>query len=218
MKSPFDITQWTDYVRGLADEETRKRMQSHLESDPDARRTVAVLRRVADVGAKDRQLEVPADALRAVHDLGRDLARRGGPREAESRSAENRPSLLEGLRRFSMSLTFDSAMTPAAAGVREAHSAHRQMFFELDDVAVELRYEPHATGGVVVGQLISLGDEAAALAGVEVLARRGDRVLARAATGAHGELSLDGLPARDVDLLFVLDDRCLEVSLPASDR
>ncbi|MEO1370125.1 MAG: hypothetical protein AAFX50_23325, partial [Acidobacteriota bacterium] len=129
---PFDITQWTDYVRGLVDEETRTRMDLHLEGDRRDRRTVDVLRRVHEVGQRDLDLDVPPGVLRSVYALA-SVPRADG--------AEAPESFFEGLRRTVMSVTFDSALAPAAAGVRDAQSLNRQLFYELDDVAVELRHE-----------------------------------------------------------------------------
>lgn len=209
--SPFDISKWTDYARDLVEPETRTQMEAQLESDAEARRTVAALKRVAEVARKDREQQVPEGVLRSVYALS------SQPR-AERESAMESESFFEGLRRVVMSLTFDSAMTPAMAGVRDAQSQHRQLFFELDDVAVELRHEPHERGDVVVGQLMRLGEEAQPLAGIQVLARSGERVLARLVTGPHGEFQLDQLPAHDVSFSFLLESLRLEVPLPQNDR
>ena len=207
--SPFDITQWTDYARDLVEEETRTQMEAQLESDEKARRTVAALERVAEVARQDRAQQVPDGILRSVYALS------SQPRPERESAGE---SFFEGLRRAVMSLTFDSAMAPALAGVRDAQSLHRQLFFELDDVAVELRHEPHERGDVVVGQLIRLGDEAEPLANVQVLAKSDERVLARLATGPHGEFQMDQLPAQNVSFSFLLETLCLEVPLPKNDR
>ena len=207
--SPFDITQWTDYVRDLVDDETREQMDARLETDRGARRTVEALRRVADVASHDREIQVPDGVLRSVYALA------GQSRPEQDTASE---TFFEGLHRAVMSLTFDSAMAPAMAGVRDAQSVNRQFFFELDDVAVELRHEPHERGGVVVGQLMRLGDEPQPLADVEVLAKSGERVIARLATGPLGEFQADQLPAHDLSFSFLLENALLEVPLPKNDR
>lgn len=206
---PFDITQWTDYVRDLVDEKTRAQMEARLERDRQARRTVEALRRVTKVARHDLEVQVPEGALRSVYALA------GQPRPEKETDDE---TFFEGLRRAVMSLSFDSAMAPAMAGVRDAHSMNRQLFFELDDVAVELRHEPHERGGVVVGQLMRLGDEPQPLAGVQVLARSGERVIARLVTGPLGEFQVDRLPAQDLSFSFLIESSCLEVPLPKNAR
>ena len=94
----------------------------------------------------------------------------------------------------------------------------KEVFRGLDDVAVELRHEPHERGGVVVGQLMRLGDEPQPLAGVKVLAKSGERVIARLATGPLGEFQADQLPAHDLSFSFLLENSLLEVPLPKNDR
>lgn len=207
--SPFDITHWTDYVRDLVDDQTKARMDAQLERDTRARRTVEVLRRVSDLGREDLGLEVTAGALRSVYALSS---------QQRPQNADGMESFLEGLRRSVMSLTFDSANAPAMAGFRDAQSANRQLFYELDDVAVELRHEPHRNGGVVIGQLMRLGDEPQPIAGVEVLATSGEEVVARLATGPLGEFQAENLPAHDLHFFFLLEHSCLEVPLPQNDR
>ncbi|MEO1368239.1 MAG: hypothetical protein AAFX50_13790, partial [Acidobacteriota bacterium] len=83
---------------------------------------------------------------------------------------------------------------------------------------VELRHEPSRSGGVVVGQLMRLGDEPEPLAGVEVVATSGDQIVTRVATGPHGEFQADHLPTEDLHFFFLLEHSCLEVPLPQNDR
>ncbi|MEM1177887.1 MAG: hypothetical protein AAGM22_06065 [Acidobacteriota bacterium] len=206
---PFDITHWSDYVRDLVDGHTKSKMEAQLERDDRARHTVEALRRVSDVARKDLDLEIPDGVLHSVYALS------GTRRAGDQPAAE---TFLEGLRRSVMSLSFDSAMAPAMAGVRDAQSLNRQLFYELDDVAVELRHEPHRSGGVVVGQLVRLGDEPQPLSGVEVLAASGDQIITRLSTGPLGEFQADQLPAEDLHFFFLLEHSCLEVPLPQNDR
>ncbi|MEM6793545.1 MAG: hypothetical protein AAF725_06155 [Acidobacteriota bacterium] len=214
--SAFHITDWTDFVRGLVEPERQARMQGCLENDPEARRTVAALERVARLGAADAAAEIPEAALRAVYGLARSAAAETR-RPSETVAALDLPAVIA-----AMPLVFDSALAPAPLGMRDLAAAgpataHRQLFYELDNIAVELRHEP--AGGSLVGQMIHVGAQPAPLGGVSVLALSSGRVVARCATSSLGEFQADELPARDLDLLFIFEDRCLEVTLPAaSDR
>lgn len=202
--SKYDLTHWSDYVRGLADPERRAELAAHLAlpGSGSARRSVAVFESLLAFAERDAAAEPPAEALRGAKVLGSLL-----------------PSGDAGwLARLRSLLVFDSAAAPLAYGVRdlghEAGAGDRQLIFQSDEYFVDLRLEQEPAGDswVVVGQLLYEKDGVAPLSGVSMLATSEDRFVARARTGELGEFQAEGLPSADLRLLFLVSDEiCLEV-------
>lgn len=196
----FDVTHWSDYVRGLGDPETRALQAAHLglPGSARARGTVEAFSALLDFGHRDAAAEPPAAALRNAKLLGSLL----------------RPAA--GWRQKLLSLVFDSAATPLAFGVRGLAAAadDRQLIYQADDYLVDLRLErdPPSGSWVVVGQLLCERGEIAPLTGVQVFAASEDRFVGRTRTGHLGEFQADGLPSADLRLLFLVSNEvCLEV-------
>lgn len=199
----YDITDWSDFVRGLVSPAEEEKMQRVLDRSETARRHVAALRQVTELARAEAECSPPDWAVRSVKALG-SLHR---PQE------ELEPSLLE---RVAMSLTFDSLTSPALAGTRDVQAHDRQLVYETDAYRVDLRLEPQTDlqKSVVVGQLLRSADDFEPMADVAVLAKSGDEIVSRVHTGRHGEFQSDGLPIADLDLFFLLDDeRCLELQV-----
>ena len=205
--SKYDVTIWSDYVRGLVDPPARAELSAHLAlpGSASARRTVAAFEGLLAFAARDAAAEPPASALRGAKALGALL------RPQESRQDRG------WLRRLSSLLVFDSAAAPLLQGVRDMAPADRQLIYRHDDYFVDLRLEPEPGGDwTVVGQLLAEkdgdGQGVAALPGVAILAASGGRFVGRARTGELGEFQAQGLPGDGLHLLFLVDDEiCLEV-------
>lgn len=198
--SKYDVTLWSDYVRGLLDPATRNELSAYLElpGSVAARRTVKAFDGLLAFAARDAAAEPPASALRSVKALGSML----------------RPTRESWLRKLQSVLVFDSSMAPLAAGVRDLGHLDRQLIFRSDDYYVDLRLEQEATNSVwvVVGQLLREKDGVSPVAGVPVIAANDERFLSRSTTGKLGEFQAEGLPSADLRLLFLVDDElCLEV-------
>ncbi|MEM7354623.1 MAG: hypothetical protein AAF657_27695, partial [Acidobacteriota bacterium] len=102
----FDISDWSDFVRGVVNPETAERMRHHLESAPAAtRRRVAALERVAELGQADRDDTVPAHAVR----IAKAIASVRRP-ESASHTATAPQRGLAALRRLRLAITFDSLL------------------------------------------------------------------------------------------------------------
>jgi len=214
--SEFDITEWCDFVRGVVDPETERRMRQRLavKPSPDLE-TVAALRRVTAVGRSEADHPVPEGAVRiakAIGSLQRPVADRG-------------ESIL---RRLPFTVIFDSLSQGAGAGARslQDHSLqdrglqdrHRQITFEAEsysvDVQVEHELEPPAT--VVVGQVTRREEAGEPVSRLPILLTSGKRIVGRAVTGSFGEFQAEGLPREDLSLcLLVGQDECLELPLAA---
>ncbi len=202
----FDITQWGDFVRGVADPEAEETMREQLASDPGASRgAVEALRQVAAVGRWDAEHPVPDHAVRIAKAIG-SLRRRGAPEPSVERVSI--------LRRLPFAVAFDSLLQPAVAGTRDLQTLHRQLVFEAEGYSVDVRmeHELEPPSAVVVGQVLSREDEARPVEGMPVLLVSDQQVVGRTVTGTYGEFQAEGLP-RDPLSLYLLagSEECLEL-------
>lgn len=217
-KNSFDITDWCDYVRGVADPERMEAMVSMAEAGEAPSRLIDTLSLVAEVGQLDSTLEVPEHAVRVAKAAG-SLRRPTSVVEAEPGFFS--PSRL--LRFLPFSITFDSLTQPAAAGTRNLQVADRQLSVEAEGFKVDLRLEhdtePNST--VVVGQLLHRDREqgivsTSPISDVPVLAVEEGRIVGRSLTGRFGEFQAEGLPNKLSSLcLLVGPDECIELPIGA---
>ena len=202
----FDITQWSDFVRGLVAEDTAESMREALsEGNSKDRRTVELLREVAEVGVFDAKLEIPEHALRGAKAIG-SLRR---PQAEEERGI---------LRYLPFRLTFDSLLQPAAVGTRNLHAQDRQLIYESEGYTVEVRLEREADTATtaLVGELLAQGESPRPATRIPVLIKAGDRIVAQATTGRFGEFQAEGLPAESLSLaLMVGETECIQLPLHA---
>ncbi|MEM9293858.1 MAG: hypothetical protein AAGD01_19425 [Acidobacteriota bacterium] len=228
----FDLTHWSDFVRGALDTETQKIMErALLGADEATRRSVGLLKRVASVGHIDSQHQAPPWALRCAYAIG-------------SLRREPEPQGRSWLRRLSHRITFDSLLASPAFGTREIASPHRRLVIEAAPYALDLRLERegHAADWaqsttVVVGQLLeypessnlksqdpeSLGSGISPahpqpVVDVPVLVLDGGRVVERDRTTEFGEFQAEGLQGESLELcLLISDDACLHFPLSSDD-
>ncbi len=195
----FNMTEWSDFVRGVADPDMADQMRDHLDAGSTrSRRTVEALRRVAAVGRADGESPVPPGAVRIAKAIGSTVRADAEPK----------------VRRVPCMLVFDSLLEPAAAGARGAQESHRELTFEAQGYSIDLRLEhepsfagasysgtPQAPRGlgapsarqVVVGQLLKLGDKEP-VARAPVFMFSGERLIGKAVTGRYGEFQVEGSP------------------------
>lgn len=204
--SKYDLTHWSDYVRGLGDAASRAELAAHLAlpGSGAARRSVATFSRLLDFAARDREAEPPAGLVRGVKALGSLL----------------QPRAAGWGRRLLSLLVFDSAATPLAQGVRGlAEPSDRQLIFKVADYLVDMRLEQDPPTGsyMVVGQLLKEEGEVAPVADVQVLAASENRFVGRSRTGLYGEFQAEGLPGDDLHLFFLVSSEvCLEVPISSA--
>lgn len=202
----FNITQWSDFVRDLAQADTAEEMRSALlEGKAQDRRTVELLSQVAEVGRLDHELEIPPYALRGAKAIGC-LGRLEQPAAAT-----------QGLLRFlPFELTFDSLLQPAAMGTRNLHASDRQLVFEASGYTVEVRMEQETdpASTVLVGELLRNQQGLQPVPHVPVLVKSGSRIVARSNTGRFGEFQAEGLPTEHLSLaLMVGEQECIQLPL-----
>lgn len=198
----FNVTQWCDFVRGVADPDAEREMRERLASgDAGAKRAVDVLSRVAAVSRTDQETGPPEYAVRMAKAIG-SLQR---PREEVPSS-----SIWSFL---PFDVTFDSLREPALAGMRDMQTSFRQLSFASEGYTVDVRMdhgtEPRST--VVVGHV--LRRPARPVADIPVLVTAGGKIVERSVTSEFGEFQADGLP-REVELyVLVGSETCLRLPL-----
>ena len=119
----YEITEWTDYVRGVAGGNLGKRMGDHLaEGCTQCGVTQAALREVAVLADKDSRLDLADGVVRSVKAL----------------FAHRQPERARELKCLALQLVYDSFLQPAPAGVRNVNETSRRMVFRGEDIALDL--------------------------------------------------------------------------------
>ncbi len=202
----FDIAQWCDFIRGLADPAIEQEMRACLESGaPQARRQVELLGLVASVGRTDLAMAIPEYAVRGAKAIG------------SLRRPHQVPTFADTILRYlPFSITFDSQHQPAPVGTRDIQSANRQLIFRAEDftVDVQLEHETDPSSTVVVGQLLRCGDAPRPVPEIPVFVVSGDQLVGRSLTGRFGEFQAEGLPRDELDLCLIVGQKeCLKLPL-----
>lgn len=177
--SHYDITQWVDFVRGLARPAEAAPMQQHL--DEGCQACAAAVRRlsaVATVARTDDQYEPPSHLLRF----------------AKAAFSLQQPSRLLSLPRLAARLAFNSLETAMAQGTRgPVEELSRQSLYEAGDFSVHLRFEqPLGASRVsLIGQIANRRVPEPPMAHVPVLLTRGRSVVARSLSNEFGEFQIE---------------------------
>lgn len=197
----FDITSWTDFVRGAAPERDHDAMQSHLEGGcRKCAAAVAALRRVASLAAAEMATAPPDHAVRSVKAL-------------HALSRPRRPSLFE---KVLLTPTLDSAREPAPVAVRGARVERRHLCFESEEFVVDLWLDraDHQAHAALLGQVASQAGQPLAEAPAYLLS--GGRVSACRFTNELGGFELE-VPVGDNLELWIGTggSRLIGAALPA---
>lgn len=223
----IDITDWCDFIRGVADPEVDETLHRRLAEDAAARRTVEILQRVDAVSQVDRALNIPEHALRGAKALASlqrpnhavDETRSTEPLSDEARSAEGPEgeswwsTLLE---RLPVRVAFDNLLQPSVAGTRDLQSPHRQILFEADEYTVDVRWEQEADAQhtVVIGQALKRDEATQPLTNLPIYVIAENKIVARAQTNRFGEFQADKLPKKPLRLCLLVGERtCLDLPL-----
>lgn len=203
--SRLDIAQWCDFVRGVADPESERRMRQRLAAgDAAARRAVDLLSRVRTVSRGDEVRAVPEHAVRAAKAIA-----------TVRRPAAEAPG--SSLWRFlPVELTFDNLRQPALAGTRDLQASSRQLSFRAEDYTVDLRLEPDEAPRTtaLVGQLVRRWRGSRPVTRTPVLVAANGEIVDTSTTNRFGEFQAAGLPREPLDLyLLVGEDTCIRLPL-----
>lgn len=208
----FDSDQWSDYVRGLADPSLEAAIEEQLATgNRRLEREAALWRRLAAVGHRDRERQVPEHAVRVAKAIG---SLRRGDEEVPAASW---------WRRLAFTVAFDSLGQPAPAGVRSLETCGRHLVFEAERFTVDVRLERRAaadagpdrgTGVAVDGQILRCRDDEQPVPRTPVLVLSGGDIVSSTLASPEGEFHARGLPEETLNLcLLVGREECIEVPL-----
>lgn len=216
----YDIAHWIDYVRGVAEPELEEEIRRRLESGSERPRSEEERwRRLAVLGCKDAERQVPEAALRGARAIG-----------CLCRPGESEPQF----ERLGFDVVFDS-LAQAAVGTRSPGlaavmagrpaDAVRHLVLEADSYTVDVRFEPRPdprltvrpggfTGAVVAGQILHRNGETKPIPRTPILVFAGDRIVHSTLSSDSGEFHAEGLPREHLKLCLLVGRRhCIEIPL-----
>ncbi len=207
--SKFNLSQWSDLIRGVADDTVVREMLRELEGDAAARRSVDLLERVRQVAERDRSLDIPSYALR-VAKAAASVAR------LETSSGAEDSTRSSAWRFLPFELIFDSLRQPAMAGTRNSPASSRHLSFQAEDYTIDVRLEQDVQGVALTGQLLRTAGTVP-VSETPVLVLAGGQIVERSLTSTFGEFQAEGLPEEDLKL-YVLTQlgSCIAIPLPGS--
>lgn len=168
-----------------------ERTQAHLTSCSMCARDVAWLQQIIVLMRTDQSEAAPASVVARAKRLFRPQA------------APARPSLRQ---RITAALSFDSARSPLALGMRGEGQSERQLLFSAGDLAVDLRITPASSLWAVSGQVLGAADG-------RQITLAGARGAAQATLNELSEFVLPPVPAGSYTITLQLDG--LDVDIPA---
>src|SRR6266852_279086 len=183
----FDISELTDFVRGLSEKLAEVAIGHHLASGcRKCRHTAGLLRKLAAVVRSDLQVQVPEHALRCARAI----------------FILQQPEEVQILPRIPARLLYDSFREPLPAGVRTQQRLSRQALYEAGDYSLDLRLENESGTSRVtlVGQIQNRKQPGKRLGGVPVLLFSGKQVLGQALSNSLGEFQMEYAPTQHVRL------------------
>lgn len=182
----FTLNQWSDVVRHAAAPLLAGEMQKHLEEGCSiCTDRMNLMRTIAGISQRDARYEPPAEHVRVV----------------KAKFLEMRPGRPASRLEAVMKLVFDSALQPAAAGVRGPLPA-RQLLYKLGDRCIDVRLERDSGGEIFLAGQVLDGSDARASIGVQVV--RDDKVLENTTTNEHGEFQFTFPSSDNLKLRFEL--------------
>jgi hypothetical protein len=197
----FDISDWTDFARGITADINRSAMEAHVKSGcRRCRKTLELVERLVASTRADSRYDPPEPVVRC----------------AKAISFLLRPQRST-VSRLVARLVYDSFRDPAPVGLRAQDRVSRHTVYEAGNFSVDLRLEqqkgsPLAT---LVGQLTNRRDPDSTLAEAPVLLMARKDIVAQAVYNRFGEFQMDYPPARHLRLCVALDPpgKRIELSL-----
>jgi hypothetical protein len=181
--------QLVDLAEGRVPQDRRAPLLARVQADPQLHTEYVRILRLISLMRADDSIDAPEAVLQRVIKLFR------------SRVAEARPGLL---RRLGALLTFDSAQSPLAVGLRSTSVGPRQMLFSAEAYDIDVRLSPAGENEwTIVGQV--LGEDTSG-------AVRLNPPGVQAELNALGEFALSAVPAGRYSLTVAL--RGLEIETP----
>lgn len=173
----FDITEWADFVLGVATPGDTQAMERHLAGGcPACSEIMDLLHRVRRLGLEEVQAHAPERLVGSAKRIFR----------AEPASP---PVAWTDLPRLPVELVYSSLDEFSAVGVRASPGTLIQEIYHAGDYAVEMQIEPDGdpAGMVLVGQILKRTDPEGPVTGVPVRLAAGNRTLASTESNRFGE-------------------------------
>jgi len=197
----FDISDWTDFARGVTADIDRSAMEVHVTSGcRRCRKTLELVERLVASTRADSRYDPPEPVVRC----------------AKAISFLLRPQRST-VSRLVARLVYDSFRDPAPVGLRAQDRVSRHTVYEAGNFSLDLRLEqqkgsPLAT---LVGQLTNRRDPESALAEAPVVLMARKDIVAQAVYNRFGEFQMDYPATRQLRLCVALDPpgKRIELSL-----
>src|SRR5262249_30940970 len=189
----FSLESWVDVARGTAPSDEQAEMLRHVAACAQCARTLHTWRRVVAIARSEASYEPPPEAVRAV----------------ENAYLQQVQQVASTTRSLLARLVFDSFRAPAAVGVRTIDLCSRQLLYEVDDLAIDLRIE--TPGGSarssLIGQVLHPSEGAPSRGGLPVALLLGRAPVARTSTNPFGEFGFEVELTKRHRICIQLDDK-----------
>ena len=197
----FDITQWTDFARGVTPAADRGVMEAHVVSGcARCRETLNLVKRVVESARIDNAYDPPEHVVRCAKALSALLS----PRRSNVSTLIAR-------------LVYGGFGELAPAGMRAEDRVSRHGVYEAGDFSVDVRVEQEKGSSLatLVGQLSNRVDPDSSMAEAPVLLMARKDIIAHTLYNRFGEFQMDYPPAPDLRLRVALapPGKRLELSL-----
>lgn len=200
----YEPGEWVDFVRGVVENETRARMQSHLDTGcAECGEQAEFFSQVAQRARADAALQVPEYAVK----------------NAISIYALQRPAEVRLLPRTIARLVYDSFREPLLAGVRGQQRTAHQLMYVAGPYCVDLRLERErgSTRVRLIGQIANRERSARGVAEVPVFLLSRNLVVSKAATNEFGEFAMEYAPRNGLRLFAPIPrENHIEIRLGAA--
>jgi hypothetical protein len=174
----YTSEEWADFARGVTGSKDKSMMQKHLDTGcTSCAKEAELWRRVKETAKRQSATEPSQGAVRYAKAM---FAGRG--HRAEVKEPVSVAQLL-----------FDSAKSPALAGVRSVAAGPRQLLFGLGDHRIDLRMEPQLDSDkvMIMGQVLDSGNPQQLLSKIPVSLHLEGKLVAASETNDFGEFQLE---------------------------
>jgi hypothetical protein len=196
----FPIEDWADFVRGVASDEQKARLQDHLDRGCDhCIKTVTRWSSFAENARQELSYEPP---VRSLH-----IARSYffGYQSVLNQASGFRLAVL----------AFDSFQLGFVGGIRSGADAPRQLMYTCDDLVVDLQVVSRATYGLALtGQVMSSGENVVDTEGLALSVLRDDETLQKATSNEFGEFQISLPLEENLQLLITMEGAMVVLQLP----
>lgn len=190
----FDLTQWTDYVRGVTPPDAAGAMTEHARKCASCRPILEFLLRVAETAAADRAFVPPPHVVETAEAIF--PAPTGVSRDVWA-----------GLRRVAGRLAWNSAVDPMPLGVRSMRPDSKHFVYRAGRYSIDLLLDgdPCATAVTMTGQIADESTPGSPLDNTKALLFSGKRIVASTTTNEFGEFSMRYEPSANLRLCLPVE-------------